>query len=112
MEFVKKFQPPYLLDWRRLGLGVLMLLGLTACATRQPSLVEFSSGDRLQSFLDPEHKEMRVYMSDGDILKGKYIKTSNARFRFGAGVHVGGGSTSVGSGLRWEWTARPKFTPC
>ncbi len=59
-------------------------------------LVDFRSGASAEGFWDQGKGELRLYLEDGEVLSGKYVKMNNARFTIGAGL---GGSRHF-SGVR------------
>ncbi len=56
-------------------------------------MVEFKSGEKAEAFVDANKREIRVYLPDGEILKGPYSIATNPRFSVGAGI--GGSRGSV-----------------
>ena len=49
-------------------------------------LVEFKSGDSFSGTFDQSNHEVRIVLSDGEVLSGKYRATSNARFSLGTSL--------------------------
>ena len=71
---------------------ILISFCLCGCSTTM-QLMEFKSGEIAEAFIDANKGEIRVYMPDGEILKGPYSTMTNPRFSIGAGLggHWGGG---------------------
>ncbi len=70
---------------------VIVSLCLFGCSTTM-QLVEFKSGEVAEAFIDANKGEIRVYLPDGEILKGPYSTITNPRFSIGAGVGGYGGT--------------------
>ena len=77
----------------------LPLLFLSGCV-KDMDMVEFKTGDKAEGFWDPGKHELRVYLEDGDVLTGKYVKMNSPRFSIGANVG--------GFGSRGIWGVHPR----
>ena len=77
-------------------LFLLPALFLLSACSKNLQLVEFKSGAKAEGFWDSGKRELRIYLEDGEILTGKFIKMSHARFRVTTGVGFGGRHTRAG----------------
>ena len=77
-------------------LPAILFLSLLGGCLKDMHLVEFKTGDSAKGFWDTNKGEIRVYLEDGNILRGPYSTVSNARFSIGTPVHIYRGHVGVG----------------
>jgi hypothetical protein len=70
---------------KKVLLLALIVFGLSGCM-KNLQLLNFKTGDSAEGFWDAGKSELRVYLEDGDVLRGKFVKMSNARFSIGASI--------------------------
>ena len=81
----------------------LVVFALSGCM-KNLQLLNFKTGDSAEGFWDSGKGELRVYLEDGDVLRGKYVKMTNARFSIGAsiGSYGRGGFGSIRPRIGWK----------
>jgi hypothetical protein len=89
---------------KKVILLALVVFGLSGCM-KDLQLLNFKTGDSAEGFWDSGQGELRVYLEDGDILRGKFVKMSNARFSIGASIGTfgrRGGFGSIRPSIGWK----------